>query len=180
MKMKKFRLLFLAFIFSLGGVNSPAADTDSAAAPEATTYQIRNVKFQDLLRPRDANNANGTPIVLYSAQPWKCMTWRLQPDGDAFHLKNLFTGKTFCADKNSAQLAVTQIPLAKNGGGSPAWHFAKLADGSYKISDAQSGKVLTAVKNDGEYEAKIIAAPWHDKDEQKWRLEKMDPKQLTM
>ncbi|MCX6903304.1 MAG: RICIN domain-containing protein [Verrucomicrobia bacterium] len=136
-----------------------------------------------MLRPKDANGATGTPIVLYSAQPWKCMSWRLQPAGDAaFALKNLFTSKTFAAgsETGAAQPAVTQVPLAKAEGESPAWQFTKLDDGSYKITDSKSGKALTAAKAAGEYEAKVVVAPWQNLDEQKWRLEKMDPKQLTM
>lgn len=167
-------LLSLVFIIS----RSLAAD-----APEAATYQIRNVKHQELLRPRDANNANGTPIVLYPAQPWKCMTWRLQPAGEsAFHLKNLFTGKTFSSstDTNASQQFVKQIPLAKDASESPTWQFTKLDAGNYKIADSKSGKVLTAKKGAGESEAKIVIAPWENLAEQKWILEKMDPKQLTM
>lgn len=176
MKNIKLIAVILSIAFSLG-------QTFAADAPEATTYQIRNVKHQELLRPRDANNATGTPIVLYPAQPWKCMTWRLQPAGESsFHLKNLFTGKTFCsnADTNAPTRAVTQIPLSKNGGESPAWQFTKLDDGNYKITDSKSGKVLTAKKGAGESEPKIVIAPWENQDEQKWILEKMDPKQLTM
>jgi hypothetical protein len=170
----------IAFVLGMIFIRTGAFAAD---APEATTYQIRNVKHQELLRPRDANSANGTPIVLYPAQPWKCMTWRLQPAGEsAFHLKNLFTGKTFCtsADTNAPQQFVTQIPLAKDGGESPAWQFTKLDDGNYKIADSKSGKVLTAKKSAADSEAKIVTAPWENQDEQKWILEKMDPKQLTM
>jgi len=181
--MKKLNLFLLALAVCLGRTDIVAADELSNQAPEATTYQIRNLKHGDLLRPKDANGATGTPIVLYSAQPWKCMTWRLQPAGDsAFHLKNLFTMKTFSAggDTNSPAPAVTQVPLAKEGGVSPTWLFTKLSDGSYKITDSKSGKALTAMKAAGEYAVKIVIAPWQDSDNQKWRLEKMDPKQLTM
>ncbi len=176
--MKKISLIavLLTIVFNV-------SQTLAADAPEATTYQIRNVKHQELLRPRDANNATGTPIVLYPAQPWKCMTWRLQPAGEsAFHLKNLFTGKTFCSstNTNAPQPSVTQIPLAKNGAESPVWQFTKLDDGNYKISDSKSGKVLTAKKSADDSEAKIITAPWENQGEQKWILEPMDPKQLTM
>jgi hypothetical protein len=176
--MKKLNLFTVILAMVLGCCGAFAGD-----APEATTYQIRNVKHQELLRPRDANSATGTPIVLYPAQPWKCMTWRLQPAGEsAFHLKNLFTGKTFSAsaDTNAPTSFVTQIPLTKNGGESSAWSFTKLDDGNYKISDNKSGKVLTAKKSADESEAKIVAALWENQDEQKWILEKMDPKQLTM
>ena len=154
-----------------------------ATVPEATTYQIRNVKYQELLRPRDASNATGTPIVLYPAQPWKCMAWRLQPAGaSAFHLKNLFTSKTICAgsDTNALPPSVTQVPLAKDGDESPTWQFTKLADGNYEITDRKSGQALTAVKNPGESEVKVVVTPWRELDEQKWQLKKKDPKQLTM
>ena len=180
--MKKLNLLLIALAIFLGRNDGFAAD-NSTNAPEPTTYQIRNVKHQELLRPRYANSANGTPIVLYPAQPWKCMTWRLQPAGEsAFHLKNLFTGKTFSSssDTNALQQFVKQIPLAKDGGESPAWSFTKLDDGNYKIADRKSGKVLTAKKSADESEVKIVTAPWENQDEQKWILEKMDPKQLTM
>ena len=176
--MKKLKLLLGALAIFSGHPNAFAQ-----AAPEATTYQIRNVKHQELLRPRDANSANGTPIVLYPAQPWKCMTWRLQPAGESvFLLKNLFTSKTISAgfDTHGSQSFVTQVPLAKAGGESPAWQFSKLPDGNYKITGNKSGKALTAVKTAGEDEAKIVVAPWQNSDEQKWILEKMDPKLLTM
>lgn len=182
-----FRSSRFLLLLALGLAQQPASaedvSTGASKAPEATTYQIRNVKFSGLLRPRDANNADGTTIVLYSAQPWKCMTWRLQPAGEsAFHLKNLFTGKTFCADTNVSgpRQNVTQLPLAKDGNGAPAWQFVRLEDGSYKIADAKTGNVLTAVKAAGAYEATIVTASWQNLDEQKWRLEKMDPKDLTM
>ena len=183
--MKKINLFMAALAVALGNFSVSAEDAPAKAnpVPEATTYQIRNVKHQDLLRPKDANNATGTPIVLYSAQPWKCMTWRLQPAGESgFHLKNLFTSKTFAAGSDTAapQPSVTQVPLAKDGGDSPVWQFTKLEDGNYKIADSKSSKVLTAVKHAGEYEVKIVIAPWQNQDEQKWQLEKMDPKQLTM
>ena len=182
--MKTNSLLILTFAIFLGRALAFAADAPASTnAPEAATGQIRNVKRQELLRPRDANNATGTPIVLYPAQPWKCMTWRLQPAGEpAFHLENLFTGKTFSssADTNAPQPFVKQIPLAKVGSESPAWQFTKLDDGNYEITDSKSGKVLTAKKSADESEAKIVTASWENQDDQKWILEKMDPKNLTM
>jgi hypothetical protein len=185
--MKRSNSILVALAISFGCACSFAEDTpanaNSAKSPEATTYQIRNLKHQELLRPKDANGANDTPIVLYPAQSWKCMTWRLQPAGEsAFHLKNLFTSKTFCASSNTnaQQQSVTQVPLSKDGGESPTWQFTKLADGNYKITDSKSGKALTAVKGSDDYSIKIVIAPWQNLDEQKWQLEKIDPKQLTM
>jgi hypothetical protein len=185
--MKNIKSLLIALAVSCGCACAIAEDAPAnskiANAPEATTYQIRNLKHQELLRPKDANNATGTPIVLYSAQPWKCMTWRLQPaGGSAFQLKNLFTSKTFCAstNTNAQQQSVAQVPFPKDGGESPTWQFTRLDDGSYKITDAKSGKALTAVKGSDDYSVKIVISPWQNLHEQKWQLEKIDPKQLTM
>lgn len=153
------------------------------SAPEPTTYQIRNIKGDELLRPRDANAANGTPIALYPARPWKCMTWRLQAAGDSgFTVKNLFTSKTFCVNTNSTvpPQAVTQLPLAKNPNDAPHWQFLRLEDGSYKIADNKSGQVLTAVELQSHGEFSVVEAAWQNLTEQKWRLEKIDPKDLTM
>ena len=170
----------LLSILAAAGQAAPASAA-GAKAVSPGTYQLRNQKFKELLRPRDANNADGTPIVLYSAQPWKCMSWRLQPAGEAaFHLQNLFTSKTIAADgkTNQAQQPVIQVPRGPEAG--PTWQFTRLEDGSFKIAESKSGKALTAVKAGDDAEAKITVEPWRNQAEQKWELQAIDPKQLTM
>jgi hypothetical protein len=146
----------------------------------AKSYQIENKKFGDLLRPQDANGGDGTAIVLYPAQPWKCMTWKLTPaDDSGFTVRNHFTGKTFTA-VNGKGKHVTQIPLARDLAKAVQWRFVKLADGTYRIADPKSGNVLTAVKDDSSGEVRIDLLPWQDRDEQKWDLQEIDPAKLTM
>ena len=48
------------------------------------------------------------------------------------------------------------------------------------IGDPKSGKVLTAAKGASDDEVKITVEPWRNASEQKWELQKIDPKQLTM
>ncbi len=162
------------------------ADDTAATAPaahslEATTYQIRNQKYQELLRPKDANNADGTRIVLYSPEPWKCMTWRLQTaTNDGYCLRNVFTAKTFSFAADGTARPVTQIPYSHQPDKNPVWQFTKLEDGTYKISDAKNDGVLTAVPNAGGDGESIVVQPWQNLDEQKWELSKIDPKDLTM
>jgi hypothetical protein len=183
--MKPFKkLIFLVTLFGcLAGML--AEDATVKVSPdqsvEATTYQIRNKKYQELLRPENANGADGTRIVLYSPEPWKCMTWKVQAAaGMGYHFQNLFTSKTFAADADAVQTnpAVTQVPCHHDPDQSPVWHITKLDDGTYKIFDVKTAKVLTAVKESGG--EKIVVAPWQNGDEQKWELLKMDPQQLTM
>lgn len=156
--------VFSAALLAFGG------ETNSAPAPNF--YHIRNSKFDLLLRPENANNADGTRIVLYSAEPWKCMTWKLRPAAnDSFELQNYFTGKTFTAKTNGA---LVQIPLGKEASERPTWKFLKLANGFYEITDAKSEKVLTGSQNG------VTLAPWAEKPEQEWELMATDPSKLTM
>ena len=160
-----------------------AAGLPDAGLSTPASFQIRNKKFGDLLRPRDANSAIGTPIVLYPAQPWKCMTWKFHAAGDsAYQLQNHFTSKTFAAEINAGNQApqVTQVAFGKDAATRPVWRFTKMPDGSYRITDAKSGNALTAIKTEAATDVRIVLQPWQEKDEQKWELLPIDPKQLTM
>ncbi|HXS69250.1 MAG TPA: hypothetical protein VN761_10430 [Candidatus Polarisedimenticolia bacterium] len=151
-----------------------AADLNQDLAPGS--YQIRNRKFDELLRPENASNADGTHIVLYPAQPWKCMTWKLLPAGpSAFYLQNYFTRKTFESKTNAAGFVVIQIPLAREAAHRPSWHFTKLSNGFYRITGGRSGESLTASS-----ESVITLAPWKEMPEQQWHLAVADPAKLTM
>jgi hypothetical protein len=151
-----------------------AVAADSPVAQKS--YQIRNCKFDQLLRPRDANNADGTHIVLYPAQPWKCMTWKLLPaDNSAFQLENHFTHKTFEAKPNDTSNVLIQVPFRKDAAKRPTWKFEKLTDGFYRITDVTSGRCLTATSK----ENVILAVP-DDQREQEWELIETDPAKLTM
>ncbi len=185
MKTLKTFIILLGALWSsiLAYAADPAVSVKLAHAPEASTYQLRNQQFGDLLRPQDANSADGTLIVLYPAQPWKCMTWRLQPAGGAtFQVQNLFTAKTFAPDRlaETRQSAVVQVPFKSGTGDVPAWSFTQLKDGSYKIIEPQSGQALTAVKGEKDSQIRVVMAAWQELNSQKWELQKMDPKQLTM
>ncbi len=155
-------------------------DKSGLSATATESYQIRNKKFGDLLRPKDANSAEGTRIVLYPAEPWKCMTWKLKPAGEStFQVQNHFTSKTFIVNTSHSETNVIQTAFAKEAGERPVWRFTKLPDGSYQITDVKSGAALTAIDGAG-HSNRVVVAPWQDKDDQKWELEKTDPAKLTM
>jgi hypothetical protein len=160
--------------------SSGQGDAAKALAPKS--FQIRNHKYGDLLRPQDANSADGTPLVLYPAQPWKCMTWKFFSSGEAgIQMQNHFTSKTFTAKAgDQAPAQVSQVPFAKDSQQRPTWQLTRLSDGSYKIADAKSGKALTAVKSQGDSAPRIVMEAWHEGEDQKWELIETDPKTLTM
>lgn len=167
----------LSLLLYTAGRAGADGKTNSVPGTTPKSYQIRNVKFHNLLRPEDANSANGTRIVLYPAQPWKCMTWKFFPAGDGvFQLKNHFTSKTFSAGSTNEVLSpVTQVPFGKDASARPAWRFLRLGDGTYEIVEVKSGRALTA--NGSE---KIVVKTWSETPEQKWELVETDPAKLTM
>lgn len=176
------KLLYVCAAIALAGLGSFAAE--SATQPEpAKSYQIRNQKYGDLLRPQNANNANGTPIVLYPAQPWKCMTWKFSSAGESgFQLQNHFTSKTFGAGTTGQgkPAPVAQVPFSKEKSETPAWQFSRLNDGTFKITDPKTGKALTAVEEANHSSVRVVLEAWSGGDNQKWRLAEVDPKSLTM
>ena len=154
-----------------------AAETSSGPVK---SFQIRNCKYSELLRPKDAKGATGTQIVLYPAEPWKCMTWRLFPAGESqFRLQNHFTSKTFEGRTNQTEVAVLQIPFGKDGSKAPVWRFTKLPNGNYQITDVVNGLALTAVSSETSG-VHVIEAAWETKMEQQWDLIETDPSKLTM
>jgi hypothetical protein len=168
------RIIILTFTLWAATVSLFAADT--AAAPVPASYQIRNCKFDKLLRPENANNADGTRIVLYPAEPWKCMTWKLMPVGESeFHLWNHFTNKTFEGTTNGLSGVVVQIPFASEASSRPVWSFTRLPNGFYRVTDSLSGQALT-----GSSMGAVILAPWKETLEQQWDLINTDPAKLTM
>ena len=59
------------------------------------TYAIKNVQTGMLLRIKDANKTDNTPLVAYNPVNWKCVTWNFNHvEGQTYMLENLFTGKT--------------------------------------------------------------------------------------
>lgn len=143
--------------------------------PNEGFYQIRNRKMDALLRPENASNANGARIVLYPAEPWKCMTWKLRlAGGTAFELQNYLTRKTIAAGTNGAQAGVVQVPFDREASKRPTWNITRLPDGFYRIEKVGAGRVLTGS------EGRVTLVPWAEKPEQEWELIGIDPAKLTM
>lgn len=160
--------LFFAFLFAVWLLPSRFILADEPAAlPESV--QIRNVQFGLLLRPRDASNKDGAPLVLYPAQPWKCMTWTVGSTADGLtSLKNRFTSKTFAT---AADGSIKQVPFDA----AKPWKLEKLAEGHYRIFDpAAPTKALTARD-----EHTLVLDDWKDTPGQQWEVLPA-PSHLTM
>lgn len=131
------------------------------------SYQVQNKATGLVLRPLDANGANGTPIVVYPPTSWKCMTWDFKPakDAGAFLLWNYFTSKTFTTTTSAQNAPLVETPMdtAKLKG----FRFVPAGNGFYRIEDA-SGLVLTVDGDD--VNARVVLKKWNGDAKQLWKL----------
>ena len=103
-----------AFHLSLFSITMLFLSNFSFAQVIEGTYAIKNVQTGMLLRIKDANKTNGTPLVAYSPVNWKCVTWDFKHvEGETYQLRNLFTNKTFQSKDGSSSdgVILEQQPL---------------------------------------------------------------------
>jgi hypothetical protein len=147
------------------------AFADAATPTAGESFQIESAAHPgQLLRVEDAKSADGTPMVLYPKQAWRCMTWELQADGDGVRLKNHFTKKTLgptTAPSGSANAPVVQRPLAKSPVRTEAWQFVPIdgKPGLFRIVHTETGLALEA-----DDEGNVVAKKPSDAANQQWRL----------
>lgn len=164
-------LLILALASQLS-----APESASRVQPQGS-HGLRNEQFGLFLRPRDASNRTGEPIVLYPYQPWKCMAWRFEGSADGVRLVNYFTSKSFEVDASSGAKPLVQQPSTPEHRLDETLHFVRLEGGAYEI-EAQGG-ALTAVDSDGHGDLRVVVAPWKQMASQRWQLVDL-PDHFTM
>ncbi len=145
-----------------------------APAPPQGSHGLRNQQYGLFLRPRDASNKDGEPIVLYPYQPWKCMAWRFDNHGEGTRLINFFTGKSFELQSSSGGNALVQTPLSPANLRAQSLHFIPLGQDTYEIEAPGAAGVLTAIDLDGKG-----VSPWKGTPAQKWQLVPL-PDHFTM
>jgi hypothetical protein len=147
----------------------PGSSRASAEVQPQGSHGVRNEQFGLFLRPRDASNKDGEPIVLYPQQPWKCMAWHFEGTGGGTRLVNYFTGKSFEVLPSSTGNALVQMPASPERQAPESLHFVALDGGLYKI-EGEAGGVLTAIDRDGHGDIRVIVAPWKNTPSQRWQL----------
>lgn len=139
------------------------------------TYAIKNVATGMLLRIKDANKKDGTPLVSYSPVNWKCMTWEFQHlEGQSYQLKNLFTGKTIQPNGAPAEsVNLIQQPLAN----SPLqqYEFLPAGENQYLIRLKGTSLYLTPSDKEGAVNSTIMLAGKTDGNIQRWTIYEQHP-----
>lgn len=141
------------------------------------TYAIKNVETGIVLRIKDANTADGTPLVAYSPVNWKCVTWDFKHiEGDTYELKNLFSGKTF---QSKATKPVTGTTLAERplqaGIALQQYIFVPVEDHAYMIKLKWTDLYVTPSDHKGNENADILLTHRKEGKFQHWVLVEQHP-----
>ncbi|SDD40337.1 hypothetical protein SAMN05216464_101639 [Mucilaginibacter pineti] len=134
-------------------------------------YAIKNVQTGMLLRIKDAGSKNGTPLVAYYPENWKCMTWNFQSTGkNIYQLQNLLTSKTFqpTAEAN-ADVAFEEQPLVKDAP-NQQYEFIAVKKDTYLIKLKGTDLYVTPADSKGSVNSAIVLAKKRSTTEQLWNI----------
>lgn len=140
------------------------------------TYAIKNEQTGMLLRVKDAQSANGTPLVAYYPENWKCMTWDFQHvEGNTYKLKNLFTSKTFQpVTEANAGVALEEQPLNADNA-TQQYEFEPIDQDTFLIKLKGTDLYLTPSDKKGSVNSKIILAKKTNTKDQYWDIYQQSP-----
>ncbi|PWS28752.1 hypothetical protein DHW03_02610 [Pedobacter yonginense] len=138
-------------------------------------FAIKNVQTGMLLRVKDASGKNGTPLVAYDPQNWKCMTWDFRNiDGNTYQLRNLFTNKTFQPKKEvDAKINLEEQPLVL-GDANQQYEFIPV-ERAYLIKLKGTDLYLTPEDKKGSTNSNIILAKKTNSKDQYWTIYEQSP-----
>ena len=139
-------------------------------------FALKNVHTGKYVRIKDANGADGTPIVAYSPVNWKCVTWQFQPSAaGSYTLKNLLSGKTLQPLKGETKpgTALEEQPLDAQ----KPQEYELVAAGreQYRIRLKGTDLFLTPSDPRGATNSSIVLQPEQTGDLQEWVLVEQHP-----
>lgn len=138
-------------------------------------YAIKNVQTGMLLRVKDASGKNGTPLVAYDPQNWKCMTWDFKNiDGNTYQLRNLFTSKTFQPKKDTEKLVNLEEQPLVTGDANQQYEFIAVGN-AYLIKLKGTELFLTPEDKKGSTNSNIILAKKTNTKDQYWTIYEQSP-----
>lgn len=139
------------------------------------TYAIKNSETGMLLRIKDAQRSNGTPLVAYPAVNWKCVTWDFKHvDGQHYQLENLFTGKTFQAiDPTTGSALQQQTLVAKQS--NQQYEFIPAGKNVFLIRLKGTDLYVTPSDANGDINSTIVLANKNSGKLQQWMIYEQKP-----
>lgn len=165
--MKKIILFAIVFVYFSGIVSAQAIKG---------TFAIKNVQTGMLLRVKDADSKNGTPLVAYYPEDWKCMTWDFKTTGEnTYQLQNLLTHKTFQPQAEAkADAAFEEQPFVA-GALNQQYVFIEVKKDTYLIKLKGSDLYITPYDPKGKVNSAIVLAAKRNTPEQLWTIYEQEP-----
>jgi hypothetical protein len=165
--MKKITCLFSFFLLFSLSVSAQEIKGD---------YAIKNVQTGMLLRVKDAHSENGTPLVAYYPENWKCMTWNFKHvAGNTYQLQNLLTNKTFQPKGSAdASVALEEQPLNTNSA-NQQYEFEAIDKDTFMIKLKGTDLYVTPSDKKGTVNSQIVLAKKTNTKNQYWDIYPQSP-----
>ena len=140
------------------------------------SYAIKNEQTGMLLRVKDAHSENGTPLVAYYPENWKCMTWSFKHvAGNTYQLQNLLTNKTFQPKGDAdVNVALEEQPLNTNSA-NQQYEFEAIDNDTFMIKLKGTDLYITPSDKKGAVNSKIVLAKKTNTKDQYWDIYEQSP-----
>ena len=140
------------------------------------SYAIKNEQTGMLLRVKDAHSENGTPLVAYYPENWKCMTWNFKHvAGNTYQLENLLTNKTF-QPKGDADVNVALEEQSLNtNSANQQYEFEAIGHDTFMIKLKGTDLYITPSDKKGAVNSKIVLAKKTNTKDQYWDIYEQSP-----
>ncbi|SCW70471.1 RICIN domain-containing protein [Mucilaginibacter sp. NFR10] len=140
------------------------------------SYAIKNEQTGMLLRVKDAHSENGTPLVAYYPENWKCMTWSFKHvAGNTYQLQNLLTNKTF-QPKGDADVNVALEEQSLNtNSANQQYEFEAIGHDTFMIKLKGTDLYITPSDKKGAVNSKIVLAKKTNTKDQYWNIYEQSP-----
>lgn len=140
------------------------------------SYAIKNEQTGMLLRVKDAHSENGTPLVAYYPENWKCMTWSFKHvAGNTYQLQNLLTNKTF-QPKGDANVNVALEEQSLNTNSAiQQYEFEAIGHDTFMIKLKGTDLYITPSDKKGAVNSKIVLAKKTNTKDQYWNIYEQSP-----
>ncbi|QTE34960.1 RICIN domain-containing protein [Mucilaginibacter gossypii] len=140
------------------------------------SYAIKNEQTGMLLRVKDAHSENGTPLVAYYPENWKCMTWNFKHvAGNTYQLQNLLTNKTFQPKGDAdVNVALEEQPLNTNST-NQQYEFEAIDHDTFMIKLKGTDLYITPSDKKGAVNSQIVLAKKTNTKDQYWNIYEQSP-----
>lgn len=140
------------------------------------SYAIKNEQTGMLLRVKDAHSENGTPLVAYYPENWKCMTWNFKHvAGNTYQLQNLLTNKTFQPKGDAdVNVALEEQPLNTNST-NQQYEFEAIDHDTFMIKLKGTDLYITPSDKKGAVNSQIVLAKKTNTKDQYWDIYEQSP-----